>query len=151
MDVGEQMPDFTATLDDGSRTTLSEMVRDGPAVLFFYPKAFTRGCTAEACHFRDLASEFEQVGAKRFGVSTDDVDTQSRFRDTHGFDYPLIADPSGEIASIFGIARRGPLPPKRQTFVIGTGRRLIHAIRSETNMQQHADEALRVLRSSPAP
>lgn len=151
MDVGDQVPDFTATLDDGSRTTLSEMVGNGPAVLFFYPKAFTRGCTAEACHFRDLASEFDQLGAKRFGVSTDDVDTQARFRDTHGFDYPLIADPSGEIASMFGVDRRGPLPPKRQTFVIDPDRRLIHTIRSETNMELHAEEALRMLRGSRAP
>ena len=148
MDVGDQVPDFPATLDDGSETRLSEMLQDGPVVLFFYPKAFTGGCTAEACHFRDLADEFAEVGAQRYGISRDDVDTQSTFRATHDFDYPLIADPSGEIAKLFGAKRIGPIPSKRQTFVIGTDRRLVRAISSETNMQQHADEALQVLRQA---
>ena len=146
MDVGDQVPDFTATLDDGSQTTLSAMLQDGPVVLFFYPKAFTGGCTAEACHFRDLAGEFAEVGAQRYGISRDDVDTQAQFRAKHDFDYPLIADPSGEVAKLFGAKRIGPVWSKRQTFVIDTDRRLAHAISSETDMQQHADEALEVLR-----
>lgn len=148
MDVGDQVPDFPATLDDGSETRLSEMLQDGPVVLFFYPKAFTAGCTAEACHFRDLASEFAEVGAQRYGISRDDVDTQAKFREKHDFDYPLIADPDGVIAKVFGAKRIGPVPSKRQTFVVGTDQRLVHAISSETNMQQHADEALQVLRGS---
>jgi thioredoxin-dependent peroxiredoxin len=148
MNIGDEVPDFTATLDDGSQTTLTDLLADGPIVLFFYPKAFTGGCTEEACHFRDLGSEFAEVGAQRVGISADDVETQASFRDKHDFDYPLIADPSGEIAKIFGTNRIGPLPPRRHTFVIGADRRLVAAIRSETNMEQHADEALQVLRSA---
>ena len=147
MDVGEAVPDFTATLDDGTTTTLSDMLRDGPVVLFFYPKAFTAGCTAEACHFRDLAAEFAEVGAQRYGVSRDDVETQAAFREHHGFDYPLIADGSGEIAKAFGAKRVGPLWSKRQTFVVDVDRTCRAAISSETDMQQHADEALAVLRN----
>ena len=146
MDVGDQVPDFTATLDDGSQTTLASMLEDGPVVLFFYPKAFTGGCTAEACHFRDLAGEFAEVGAQRYGISRDDVETQSQFRAKHDFDYPLIADTSGEIAKVFGAKRLGPVWSKRQTFVIGTDRTLKGAIASETDMEQHADEALELLR-----
>ncbi len=48
MDVGDEVPDFTATLDSGETTSLSALLEDGPVVLFFYPKAFTGGCTAEA-------------------------------------------------------------------------------------------------------
>ncbi len=145
MDVGDQVPDFTATLDTGETTSLSALLEDGPVVLFFYPKAFTGGCTAEACHFRDLAAEFDEVGAQRFGISRDDADTQARFRQEHGFDYPLIADASGDIAKVFGAKRIGPLWSRRQTFVIGTDRRLLGAIRSETDMERHADEALELL------
>jgi thioredoxin-dependent peroxiredoxin len=148
MNIGDEVPDFTATLDDGQQTTLTDLLADGPIVLFFYPKAFTGGCTAEACYFRDLGSEFTEVGAQRVGISADDVATQASFRDKHDFDYPLIADTSGEIATIFGTKRIGPLPPKRHTFVIGTDRRLLAAIRSETDMEAHADEALQVLRSA---
>lgn len=149
MDVGDEVPDFTATLDTGETTTLSALLREGPIVLFFYPKAFTSGCTAEACHFRDLAAEFAEAGAQRLGISRDDADTQARFRGEHGFDYPLIADPSGEIARLFGAKRMGPLWSKRQTFVIGQDRHLLGVIRSETDMERHADEALALLGERP--
>lgn len=145
MDVGDEVPDFTATLDTGESTSLSALLEGGPIVLFFYPKAFTGGCTAEACHFRDLAAEFDEAGAQRFGISRDDVDTQARFRQEHGFDYPLIADPSGDIARVFGAKRIGPLWSKRQTFVIGQDRRLLGVVQSETDMERHADEALSLL------
>lgn len=145
MDVGDQVPDFTATLDTGETTSLSALLAEGPVVLFFYPKAFTGGCTAEACHFRDLTAEFAAAGAQRLGVSRDDVDTQARFRSEHGFDYPLLADPSGEVAKVFGAKRVGPLWSKRQTFVIAPDRRLLGVIRSETDMERHADEALALL------
>jgi len=115
-------------------------------VLFFYPKAFTAGCTAEACHFRDLATEFTDVGATRVGISGDDMETQRRFAQEHEFDFPLLADPDGRIATLFGTKRMGPLPPRRHTFVIDTDATLLTAIRSERDMQAHADDALTVLR-----
>ncbi|MBW3661766.1 MAG: peroxiredoxin [Actinobacteria bacterium] len=148
MEPGDTVPDFTATLDDGTTTTLTELLAGGPVVLFFYPKAFTPGCTAEACHFRDLATEFEELGAQRFGISRDDPATQQRFRDEHALDYPLIADQDGSVAKLFGAKRLGPLWSKRQTFVIDTDRRLLHAMSSESDMEAHADEALEVLRES---
>lgn len=146
MNVGDLVPDFKATLDDGSVQSLSELVADGPAVFFFYPKAFTGGCTAEACHFRDLASEFAEVGAGRFGVSRDDVETQHRFSEEHGFDYPLIADMDGEISKVFGAKRPGGLWSKRRTYLVGKDRTFLGEIKSESNMEVHADEALAILR-----
>lgn len=148
MDTGDLVPDFTATLDDGSVTTLSALVADGPAVFFFYPKAFTPGCTAEACHFRDLAGEFDEVGAGRFGVSRDDVETQARFRSEQGLDYPLIADESGEIAKVFGAKRPGGLWSKRRTYLVAADRTFLGEIKSEANMEVHADEALTILRGA---
>ena len=142
-----KIPDFTATLADGSTTSLTELLADGPIVLFFYPKAFTPGCTAESCHFRDLAAEFAEAGAQRIGVSRDDVATQAKFADSYGLDFPLIADPDGEVAKIFGAKRMGPLPSKRQTFVIDVDRTLLGVISSELNMQVHASDALELLRT----
>lgn len=145
MQVGDLVPDFTATTDTGVEVSLSDLLDKGPVVLFFYPKADTPGCTAEACHFRDLAAEFSEVGAQRVGVSRDDVGTQRAFGEKYGFDFPLLADPDGEIAKIFGAKRLGPLWSKRQTFVIDTDGRVRAVIKSESNMEQHADEALSVL------
>jgi thioredoxin-dependent peroxiredoxin len=118
--IGEQVPDVTATTDDGRTVALSELAADGPLVVFFYPKAFTGGCTAEACHFRDLGAEFAELGATRVGVSRDDVATQARFAAEHGFDYPCSPTRTGRLAKAFGAKRPGPLMSKRQTFVVDT-------------------------------
>jgi peroxiredoxin Q/BCP len=138
--------DFELPDQDGECRKLSSLLEHGPVVLFFYPAAMTTGCTKESCHFRDLATEFEQVGAQRVGISTDSVAKQKQFSDLNGFDYPLLSDESGEVARQFGVKRRfGPLPVKRHTFVIGTDSRLLAEISSEMNMDLHADEALKLL------
>jgi thioredoxin-dependent peroxiredoxin len=148
--IGQQVPDVTATTHDGRTVRLSELAGDGPVVVFFYPKAFTGGCTAEACHFRDLGAEFAEVGATRVGVSRDDVATQARFAAEHDVDYPLLADPDGTVAKVFGAKRPGPLMSKRQTFVVDRDLTLLGRISSELNMERHADEALALLRQRAA-
>jgi peroxiredoxin Q/BCP len=144
--TGERLTDLEVTLHTGAATRLATLAADGPLVVFFYPRAFTPGCTAEACHFRDLAAEFAEVGATRLGVSRDDVATQVRFAAEHDLDFLLLADPRGAIARAFGAKRPGPLWHKRQTFVVDTDLTLLAEIRSETDMERHADEALAVLR-----
>lgn len=147
MKPGDQVSDFTLPDQDGEPRTLSALLADGPVVLFFYPSAMTSGCTAESCHFRDLAAEFAQAGAQRVGISTDSVARQKQFADINSFDYPLLSDADGAVAEAFGVKRRfGPLPVKRHTFVIGTDLTVIEVIKSEFAMNAHADKALAVLR-----
>ncbi|MET7403005.1 peroxiredoxin [Dactylosporangium sp. NPDC005572] len=146
---GDLVEDFELLDETGSPRRLSELLGNGPVVLFFYPAALTRGCTAESCHFRDLAAEFTEVGAQRVGISRDSVEKQREFSELHKFDYPLLSDPDGAVADRFGVRRRlplGPLSMKRMTFVIGTDRRVIAVVHSELSMNEHADQALRVLR-----
>ncbi|WP_367138926.1 peroxiredoxin [Saccharothrix sp. HUAS TT1] len=151
MRQGDRAPDFTLPDQDGTPRALSALLAGGPVVLFFYPAAMTSGCTAESCHFRDLAAEFTEVGAQRVGVSRDSVDRQREFATAHGFDYPLLSDDDGAVAEAFGVKRRfGPLPVKRHTFVIDTDRTVIDVIRSEFAMNAHADKALAVLRARTA-
>lgn len=139
-----ELPDQT-----GALRSLSSLLADGPIVLFFYPAAMTPGCTKEACHFRDLAAEFAAVGASRVGISTDPVDKQAKFADTQRFDYPLLSDADGAVATQFGV-KRGLLgklmPVKRTTFVIDTDKTVLEVISSELSMETHADRALEVLR-----
>ncbi len=79
------------------------------------------------------------------GVSADPVDRQKEFDDKNDLGFPLLSDNDREVSKVFGVRRFGPLPSKRATFVIDTDRRLVKAIRSETNMLTHADEALEAL------
>ncbi|MFZ4432886.1 MAG: peroxiredoxin [Microthrixaceae bacterium] len=148
--TGETVPDFTLPDQSGTPTSLESLLASGPVVLFFYPKAMTTGCTKESCHFRDLAGEFAELGAQRVGISADRVDKQAAFDAKHSLGYPLLSDPDRAVARIFGVKRPGPIMNKRATFVIGTDRRVLAAISSETNMDVHADQALDVLRRATA-
>ena len=140
--AGVQAPDFELPDENGTPVRLSERLAHGPVVLFFYPGAMTGGCTTEACHFRDLATEFEEAGAQRLGISVDPVSKQKQFSDVHGFDYPLLSDESGEVAKSFGVRRQHITPVKRATFVIDTDQTIRSVIASERKMEVHADEAL---------
>jgi peroxiredoxin Q/BCP len=149
MKRGDQVADFELPDQTGTVRSLTELLASGPIVLFFYPAAMTYGCTKEACHFRDLGSEFDAVGASRVGISTDTVDKQATFADKESFDYPLLSDADGAVATQFGV-KRGLLgkfvPVKRTTFVIDTDRTVLAVITSEVSMESHADKALEVLR-----
>jgi peroxiredoxin Q/BCP len=148
--TGDTAPDFSLLDQKGEKVTLSDLLKSGPVVLFFYPKAMTTGCTKESCHFRDLAGEFADLHAQRVGISADTVDKQAAFDSKHTLGYPLLSDPDRSVAAGFGVKRPGPIMNKRATFVIGDGNRILAAIGSELNMDIHADEALKVLRATTA-
>lgn len=150
MQEGDQVPDFQALDQKGQTVTLSQLLESGPLVLFFYPRAMTKGCTAESCHFRDLAGDFAALGARAVGISADSVERQAKFDDQHGLGMPLLSDPDRRIAAIFGVKRPGPMFNRRTTFLIETDRRVRAVIHSEINMDRHADQVLEVLRSSKA-
>jgi len=147
MREGDLVPDFELPDETGTNRSLSGLLADGPVVLFFYPAAMTPGCTRESCHFRDLAAEYATAGVQRVGISRDSVDRQKQFADRYSFDYPLLSDEDGAVAKLFDVARGGLLgklgPVKRATFAIGKDQRVVKVITSETNMNVHADEALK--------
>ena len=149
MQPGDVAPDFELPDETGTSRKLSTMLADGPVVLFFYPAAMTTGCTKESCHFRDLKTEFEQLGAQRVGISRDSVAKQKQFSDIHSFDYPLLSDEAGTVAAAYGVKRGGVMgkltPVKRATFVIGKDGKVLQVISSELKMDVHADEALKTL------
>lgn len=155
MNPGDEIADFEAVDQTGTPVRLSELTASGPVVLFFYPKAMTKGCTAESCHFRDLANDFQAVGTQAVGISADSTERQARFDDENGLGLPLLSDPDRRIADMFGVKRPGPLFNRRMTFVIDSDRRLIEVIKSEISIDSHADRALEVLRTRsgdrPAP
>ncbi|MDC2960946.1 MULTISPECIES: peroxiredoxin [Streptomyces] len=149
VNVGDKVDDFELPDETGTVRRLSELLADGPVVLFFYPGALTVGCTAEACHFRDLAAEFAAVGARPVGVSGDTVERQQEFAGRHTLGMPLLSDADGAIRERFGVKRGFSLAPtKRVTFVIGQDRTVLDVVRSELRMNTHADRALEALRAA---
>ena len=148
LNVGDKVEDFTLPDETGAERSLTELLAEGPVVLLFYPAALSAGCTAEACHFRDLAAEFAAVGARPVGISGDSVDKQQEFAGKHTLGMPLLADVDGTIRERFGVKRGFSLAPtKRATFVIGEDRSILEVVSSELRMNTHADRALAALRA----
>jgi peroxiredoxin Q/BCP len=151
LETGDLVEDFALPDETGTVRRLTELLADGPVVLFFYPAALTPGCTAEACHFRDLAAEFAAVGARPVGISGDPVDRQQEFAGRHGLGMPLLSDTDGAVRERFGVKRGFSLAPtKRVTFVIAEDRTVLEVVRSELRMNTHADRALEALRAHRA-
>ena len=145
--IGDKVEDFELPDESGTSRKLSELLSDGPVVLFFYPAALTPGCTAEACHFRDLATEFAEAGARPVGISGDAVERQQEFAERHTLGMTLLSDADGTVREQFGVARGFSLAPtKRVTFVIAQDRTVLEIVRSELRMNTHADRALAALR-----
>ena len=148
VEVGSKVEDFALPDETGTTRTLTELLADGPVVLFFYPAALSAGCTAEACHFRDLASEFAAAGAQPVGISGDSVERQQEFSGKHTLGMPLLSDADGAVRELFGVKRGFTLAPtKRATFVIAQDRTVLEVVRSELRMNTHADRALAALRA----
>jgi peroxiredoxin Q/BCP len=122
--VGDPAPDFTLPDQDGKSATLSEALKHGPVILAFYPKAFTPGCTKQNSNFRDHAAEVAQKGAQIFGISTDSVETQKKFRAEYKLPYPLLSDADGKVSKLYS----GTVPvlglSNRANFVIGVDGRI---------------------------
>ncbi|MFF5408579.1 peroxiredoxin [Streptomyces misionensis] len=151
IEVGDRVEDFALPDETGTVRRLADLLADGPVVLFFYPAALTPGCTAEACHFRDLAAEFAALGARPVGISGDEVGRQREFAGRHTLGMPLLSDTDGAVRERFGVRRGFTLAPtKRVTFVIAPDRTVVEVVRSELRMNTHADKALAALRAHRA-
>ncbi len=99
---GDLVPDFTAMDQDGRQINLSDY-KGRKLVVFFYPKANTPGCTAEACNLRDHYSELQAAGYELLGVSADSQKKQANFRDKFEFPFPLLADEDHTVINTFGV------------------------------------------------
>jgi len=102
LEVGDQVPHFSVVDDRGQMQSLSDYVGK-KLVLFFYPKANTPGCTAEACDLRDHFSELKNAGYALLGVSADPVKKQRNFSEKFDFPFPLLADEEKEVINAFGV------------------------------------------------
>lgn len=140
--VGTLAPSLRFVTTAGTKLSLSEL-RGAPVVLFFFPKAFTPGCSAEAGQFRAAKPDLERYGARVFGVSTDDLETQCKFSERVGVE--LIADPYGDIVETFGVAWPILRRARRITYVIDGEGRIAAVISHELRVSLHVEETLEAL------
>ena len=98
---GTKVPDFNLIDQNGATITLSSL-SGKPAVLYFYPKDETPGCTVEACEFRDIYSEFNKLDCNIYGISPDDANSHQKFIDNHSLPFTLLCDPDKKMIQEYG-------------------------------------------------
>jgi len=145
LQVGDKAPDFTLPDQSGTPVTLSERLAEKVVVLYFYPKDETRGCTAEACGFRDGYESFTDAGAEVIGVSSDSVASHEKFAGRHDLPFILLADTDKAVRGQYGARTLGVIPG-RITFVIDQEGVIRHAFSSMTNIGGHVADALAVVK-----
>lgn len=124
LEVGDTAPDFSVVDTDGRTHTLSQMLKHGPVVLAFFPKAFTPGCSREVRSYSERFAEIEKLGAQVLAVSTDSPETLRRFKQEIGAAFPLIPDPDGTLTELYQVKTLLLQMAKRRTFVIAPDRRI---------------------------
>jgi peroxiredoxin Q/BCP len=102
IDAGGPAPDFTLEDQDGNAVTLSDL-RGRWALVYFYPKADTPGCTAQACSARDHSADYEAANTVVLGVSPDSVEDLRKFADKFGLAFTLLSDEGGKVAQQYGV------------------------------------------------
>jgi peroxiredoxin Q/BCP len=118
-------------------------------VLYFFPKAFTPGCTKEARRFRDNHEEIEELGAAVIGVSVDEVGVQCDFARENHLSFPLIADRDEVMSKAYGVTR-GFLPfNKRITFIIDPAGSIVARFHHEVQVLRHIDDVIAFLKAIP--
>jgi len=153
IEQGEQAPDFELPDQDGRAVRLSDF-RGQPVVVYFYPKADTPGCTAQACGIRDHASDYDRSKAVVLGISPDPVRRLKDFHEKYGLNFTLLADEDHSVSEAYGTwvekSRNGRRYKgvQRSTFVIdGAGR--VARVLPKVTPATHDDEVLAALKEVP--
>lgn len=142
--IGDRLPDFTGINQQGKEIN-SHKFLGKKLVVFFFPKANTPGCTAEACNLSENYERFEKEGYQILGISADDVQKQKKFHDKYAFPYDLISDENKEICELFGVWQLKKMMGKefmgvvRTTFIFdeeGYCTKIIDKIKTKSHSEQ---------------
>lgn len=148
IEAGAAFPDFSLPDQEGNPVSLSDL-KGHKAVIYFYPKADTPGCTKEACSFRDALPQFQ--GVKVIGVSADPIKAQKKFGDKFQLPFPLLADEDHALAEAAGVWVEKSMYGKkyfgveRATFLLDENG-VVARVWPKVKVDGHADEVLAALK-----
>jgi peroxiredoxin Q/BCP len=147
--VGETAPPFQGVAHDGKPVSLGALRGQG-VILYFFPMAFTKGCTVETKGFRDNYAELKSFGFEVIGISTDSEATQCRFAEQHGVTFPMIADQQCTISRAYDVLWPLIRVAKRVTYVLDARHTVAAVFQHEFQVSRHLDEVLRWVRTGPS-
>ncbi len=136
---GSKAPEFLLANDAGGETSLSDLLQNGPLILYFYPADFTPGCTKEACSIRDIHADIQAVGLQVAGVSPQDIDSHKRFRDEYELPFTLLSDPEKTAIEMYDVDGPFGVGVRRATFLIGQDRTIQDAVMADVRIGRHQE------------
>ena len=144
--VGDLVPYFELKDQKGELFKSNTVIGQKPAVVYFYPKDETPGCTAEACSFRDSYEDFKELGAEVIGISSDSIGSHKRFAQRHRLPFILLADTKKVVQRLFKLPKiLFGLYIKRITFVIDEVGKVVY-VHESLLATSHIKKALKALK-----
>ena len=141
--LGDPIPNVTAEDQNGKTVNLAEEAKTGYTLVYFYPKAMTAGCTAQACSLRDSYQTLQEKGVKIFGVSVDSVHAQKEFEQKDHLPFELLADQDKKVITAFGVPLLSVGVASRQAYLFKDGKLVWLDTKASTDKQ--AADVLHVL------
>jgi peroxiredoxin Q/BCP len=135
--AGANAPEFILNNHEGIETSLSDLLQNGPLILYFYPADFTPGCTREACSIRDIHNDIQSVGLQVVGVSPQDEDSHRRFREEHNLPFVLLSDPEKVAIQMYDVDGPFGVGVRRATYLISQGRSISDAMLADVRIDRH--------------
>ncbi len=146
LEPGTPAPDFILADQAGARIRLHAF-RGKPVVLFFYPRDNSRGCTAQACAFRNSHADIRAAGAVVLGISQQDTESHQKFASDHDLPYRLLTDEGGKVAKLYSVPPFLGFMPGRATYVIDAEGTIRWGWSAMLATSAHAEKALEALRA----
>lgn len=144
LQIGDSAPDFSAQTTNGETVSLGAL-RGRPVVIYFFPKAFTMGCTIETRQFRDNYSEIRKMGAEVIGISADKFDAQCRFASDNKLPFALVGDEDKRICEAYGVLWPLIKLPQRITFVVDEQGVVQAVFHHEVQISRHLEDVRKFL------
>lgn len=139
LNTGDRAPDFALPDQDGNTVKLSELLVDGPIVLYFYPADFTPGCTKEACTIRDMHDDLTDVGLRIYGVSPQDSASHTKFRDRYSLPFELLADVDKVAVRAYDVDGPLGMGVRRATYLIQADATIGGVVMADLRIGKHGD------------
>jgi thioredoxin-dependent peroxiredoxin len=141
--LGDPIPEVASVDQNGKTINLTEFARNEYTLVYFYPKAMTPGCTAQACSLRDAYTQLQAKGVKVVGVSLDSVENQKEFAEKEHLPFELLSDANKQVTTAFGVPLIKDAYAARQAYLFKDGRLVWLDTRASTDKQ--AEDVLAVL------
>jgi thioredoxin-dependent peroxiredoxin len=139
LQIGQKAPDFTLSATGSKKITLSKDLNGQACILFFYPKDFTRGCTAEVCSFRE---NYESSDIPVFGISKDSIASHEKFKKAYKLPYELLSDPTGRVCKAYDALIPIIKMPKRVTYLLDSDHKIAAVFQDLFGAEKHIQKMI---------